>query len=237
MKKIIYIIIFCLVAGLLGACHKEPVKTYGNASLNVVNASQSVPGMAVFFNGIKSYFSVWVGPNYNGPITYGGFDEFGQPAGNSTVELVSSLDTTHSFYKKTLNFSAGSIHSLYIIGRDAPETLLLEDHIPSYQDSTSGVRFINLSPDSKPVTINLQGNDATNTEFSSLAYKQISAFKGYSAKLPFLYNGYTFEVRDAASGDLLTTFTWTLKPFFCNTLVIGGLEGDGSINVFPVNHY
>jgi hypothetical protein len=118
-------------------------------------------------------------------------------------------------------------------------TVLLEDKIPLYQDSTSGVRFINLSPNSQPITVNIQGS--TLSRFGTLSYKQISDFKPFTTKGQNLSNGYIFEVRDAQSGSLLTMFTWTPKVFFCNTLVITGLVNDNTgnypVSVFQVNHY
>lgn len=218
------------------SCKKDSVKTFNTSSLNIVNASINEPNVLVNLSSGPIIYSI-----DQSNISFGSYLEFGNPAGNLPVTLVAATDTIHPIYQNTLNLPTGSIHSLYLIGQ-APNisTLLLQDQIPAYKDSTSGVRFINLLPDSQPVTINLQGNPASQTEFTSLAYKQISSFKGYSCKSA--YSGsYTFEVRDAATSNLLATFTWNFKPFFCNTLVIDGLENDNTgnypVSVFQVNHY
>lgn len=173
MKTVIYIGLLVL---FLSSCKKDSIKTQSTSSLNVISASQAVPFLSVNFTFSPVPFSQYIGPNQS-HITYGSSVEFGNSSGNSPLELISSQDTLHSFYKNTLNFKAGGIYSLYIMGQNQAETMLLEDHIPSYQDSTSGVRFINLSSDSKPITINLQGNLTSQTEFTGLEYKQISDFK------------------------------------------------------------
>jgi hypothetical protein len=240
MKSASHIIIILLTLSFLSSCKKDSINEPTLSSLNIINASQDVPALSVNFTFNPIAYSKWLGPNQS-PFIYGSNLQFGNPSGNLPLELISLQDTLHSFYKSTLNLKAGGVYSLYIIGQNQPETMFLEDHIPAYQDSTSGVRFINLSPDSQPVTINLVGNSSNQTEFTSLAYKQISNFKAYPAKSDFIANGYAFEVRDAATGNLLTTFTWYIKPFFCNTLVFYGLENDNTgnfpINVFQVNHY
>jgi hypothetical protein len=222
------------------SCKKDTGSFPAASALNVINASEVAPALTVNFTFSPVPFSQWLGPNQS-PFTYGSSLEFGNLSGNLPLELIASTDTVHPFYKNTVNFPAGSTHSLYLIGNGSqPETMLLQDQIPSYQDSTSGVRFINLSPDSQPITVNLQGDLPSQTEFPALAYKQISSFKAYSAKSTNS-SGYTFEIRDAISGSLLTTFTWNFKIFFCNTLVIDGLENNTSgnfpLSVFQVNHY
>ena len=235
-----YITALIIIVMVIASCKKETTSFPTASALNVINASETAPSVTVNFTFNPIAFSKWQGPNQS-PFTYGSSIEFGNLSGNLPIELMASTDTIHPFYKNTVNFPAGSTHSLYVIGNgNQPETLLLQDNIPSYQDSTSGVRFINLSPDSQPITINLQGNPPSQTEFLSLAYKQISSFKGYSARSA-VGSSYTFEIREAASGTLLTTFTWSFKIFFCNTLVIDGLENNTSgnfpISVFQVNHY
>jgi hypothetical protein len=108
----------------------------------------------------------------------------------------------------------------------------------NYSDSISGVRFINLSQGSKPISINLQGNLPAQAEISGLAYKQVSVFKTYPDTNGI--SSYNFEIRDQASGNLLTTFSWNFTLFKNNTLVITGSEDPSigtPVNVFPVNNF
>jgi len=240
MKKIKCILLFAFFSSLItfSACKKVTIEAHNASSIKIIDASEYVPELTANFSFSPIPFSQWLGPN-QGPVTYGTSVEFGKPSGSLPVVLISSQDTLHPFYKNTLNLSAGGSYSLYVIGQNQAETMLLKDEIPAFQDSTSGVRFVNLSPDSEPITINLQGNSPSQTEFTSLAYKQISDFKSYPA--PITLKNYKFEIRDAATGTLLSTFTWTFKRFYCNTLVVYGLENDSFGNfpfgIFQVNHY
>jgi len=154
--------------------------------------------------------------------------------GSPNVEILASADTLHPFYNQNIPTVNGGIYSLYIYGQSPYQTMLLKDNIPAVQDSSAGVRFINLSPDSQPVTVNIQGDN--NAEFSSLAYKGITDFKMLSAKMN-VGGVYNFEVRDAATQNVLYTYSWYFKPFFCQTLVINGLQSDGSFSVFSVNNF
>jgi hypothetical protein len=95
------------------------------------------------------------------------------------------------------------------------------------------------SSDSKPITVNLQGNLPTQTEFGPLAYQQISSFKSYSV-ISNVGGVYNFEIRDQASDSLLLTYGWNYPYFKNNTIVISGSEAISSstpLQVFQVNNY
>ncbi len=67
-----------------------------------------------------------------------------------------------------------------------------------------GIRFVNLLKGSSPVSINLQGMQ-NGSEQASLVYKDITPFIKYKATAGI--NSYVFEFRDAASGNVLQTYT------------------------------
>jgi len=204
------------------------------ASLNVINAAIDVPSVNVNFtnNPIPFYL-------YQQPVYYGSNFEWGISSGDSAITIVSSADTMNNLYSGNLNLSPGGIYSLYLIGQlPKVSVLFVQDTIPLHSDSTSGLRFINLSPLSQPMSINLQGDAPDQMQFSNLEYGKASGFKTYPATNG-IYN-YTFEVRDQATGDLLTTVTWNLTLFKNNTLVICGLEDPAAstlISTFQINNY
>lgn len=221
------------LAGMLAAsCKKDTGVQSNTASLNIINASSAVPEAAINYSA--------AGFSYSQNKTFIGYQsalEFGLPTGSNPVNIISSADTTGSVFHGSLNLQLGGIYSLYLAGNSTKaDTVFMKDNIPYYgADSVAGARFINLSPDSQPVSINLQGS--ATKEFSSLAYKKITAFKKYPATMAVINNGgYVYEVTDA-SGNVLTTFYWTPTVFKNNTLVISGSISDGSISVFPVNNY
>jgi hypothetical protein len=231
MRKVCYLLLLnCLVAA--SACKKTSSGTSGIASLNIINASVDLPSVVVNFSDTALPFYL-----NQAPISSNSSMEFGVPAGANPLIVVSSADTVKPVYRGTLDVQAGGIYSLYLAGQGGvADTVFTKDEIPVYADSSVGVRFINLSPDSKPISVNLAANDPTQTEFSNLTYKQIVGFKTYSANSN-IGGSYNFEIRDQASGSLLTTFSWSYTLSKNNTLVINGSENDSSIAVFQVNNF
>lgn len=204
------------------------------SALNVVNATVGLSPVYVFLTRYDSAFY-----NQQASVSFGSWAEYGVPAGDAPITVVSSTDTASPLLQGNLVVRGGAIYTLYLAGVFPNiDTLFMRDTIPVYPDSAAGVRFINLSADSKPITINLQGNLPSQTEFPALAYKNITAFKSYPDT-----NGitsYIFEVRDQATGSLVTTFNWNFTLGKNNTLVICGSEESNSsfpIGVLQVNNY
>jgi hypothetical protein len=102
---------------------------------------------------------------------------------------------------------SGRIYSLYLTGTVAqPDTVFMQEQLAAHSmaDSVAGVRFVNLSPGSNPVSVDIKGQ-ANGSEVVSLAYKARTVFKTYKAD--HAVTSYIFEFRDASSGTLLTTYT------------------------------
>jgi len=126
-------------------------------------------------------------------------------------------------YNFTLALSNNSIHSLFLTGTvSAPDTLYTSDVLPYYPpgDSVVGIRFVNLSPGSNPISVNITGNPL-GSEANSLAYKGLSNFHQYPATSSI--SSYTFEFHDVATGNMLASYT------------LNGINNIGS--VFSTNNY
>jgi len=172
MRRIQYFLILSTVIAA-SSCKKSNFGSSGIASINIINASTDLPSVIVNFSDTTLPFYL-----NQAPISSGSNLEFGVPSGPNPLIVVSSSDTVKPVYRGTLNLEAGGIYSLYLAGQGGvADTILTKDVIPVYADSSVGVRFINLSPDSKPISVNLAGNDPTKAEFSNLAYKQEMGFK------------------------------------------------------------
>lgn len=232
------IIVILLLAEVLNtSCKKD---SYNNivptATLNVINAAPDVPSLNVNLTSTPIAYSL-----YQQPIYYATSWEWGLPPGDSPIVIISSLDTSNALFSGNINLKAGGIYSLYILNGIAKgNALFLQDSIPVYQDSLAGVRFINLSPDSHPITINLVGNSPSIKEFGPLSYEQISSFKAYNAKSMNTNGFYDFEVRDQDTGDLIATYSWQFSLFKNNTIVISGFVNplnSSPLTLFPVNNY
>ncbi|MDB5157429.1 MAG: hypothetical protein JWR50_2136 [Mucilaginibacter sp.] len=229
MKKFKYITFVLLAWTLFYSCKKEGLPKVASSALNVVNALADQSSVNVNPFGTNIVYSTFP------QLAYQSNQVLTLSPGNSEIAVNVITDTLHTFYNQNVSTVNGGIYSLYLFGQ-APtyQTMLLKDNIPAVQDSSAGVRFINLSPDSQSITINIQGSN--NIEFTNLDFKQISNFKMYSAKAN-TGGVYNFEVRDAASGTLLYTYNWYFRPFFCQTLVISGSQANNTINVFSVNNF
>jgi len=218
------IFIFALQA-LCFSCKKEisSTKPVLNSAITIVNAVAGSDPVIMDLSGVKpvsKYFST--APQ----VGYGSFHEFSAVSGNLPLTIYQTSDTVHAMYKANLNLAGAGIYSLFLTGTDPahPDVILNQDHPPyhSAADSVIGVRFINLSPGSSPISVNLQG--APNGSLvNSLAYKSITSFDD----IPFKSNiaQYVFEIRDASSGLLLTSYTYNTAPYQNITIGIIGQEG------------
>jgi len=83
--------------------------------------------------------------------------------------------------------------------------------------------------------ISLQGN--TQSEFSPLTYKQITAFKTYLDNSKVMNDGgYNYVVNDG-SDNTVASFNRNPQVFKNNTLVICGVDSLQAVQVFQVNNY
>lgn len=221
MKKINLILFACSIALMLISCSKSSVKTTPLASLEIVNAVINSPGANLGSN-----------PNTVYPGSYG---QFGLIAGNSAIYVWPVGDSSQPYFNNNVTTVNGGIYSLFLAGGlTGVDTLLVHDTIPSYSDSSAGIRFINLSPGTNPVSIDIMGM-ANGSEAASLPYESITSFKKYSANSA--NTNYNFEIRDAVSDSLLYSFSQAPALFKNITIVIDGQLSDGSFGIFTVNNY
>jgi len=211
------------------SCNKTEADITGApAAINLVNAvaaddnndlNMNFTGNNIIYANSKrlSYWA-WDGTSANGLLT------FGIPS-NKAIPLIVALakDTTKPIFNQTINFNPGDIYSLFIGGKLGSASYVLQkDTLTKISDSLTAIRFINMSQDLNAVSINISGNP-TGSEVTQLNYRQITGFKMYSAKSTDF--SYTFEVRDATTGDFLTSFNYNkLARFKHVTLIIRGLK-------------
>jgi hypothetical protein len=215
--------ILCL-ATMFSSCKKDAQTFATTATINVINAAVDVPAIKV---NIGTGFFIY---NTAPQVNYGGSGIYYAQGTTVPIKVVASSDTTTFLVNSSYNFHQG-VYSIYVAGQ-APkiDTLIRQETNYPYIhndisaiDSSFNVRFVNLSPNSSPVNINIK--NAATTEASNLSYKGISAFKKYPAD--YKHTTYALEIRDAASNSLLATLTLTSASYrFKNIAVlIKGLEG------------
>lgn len=227
MKYLSQSIIFLCAVVLITSCKKYKVETFSITSLTAVNA---VVGGTPIKVGSQA-----------ATIENNSFAHISLFEGSNDLYVWPVDDSLHPYfsYPKFVTVN-GEGYTLFVCGQVGnTEGVIVKDDVPLRRDSTAGIRFINLSPNSSPLYITLSTSPTIN-EVSSLAYKQYTEYKTY----PGFYNSeYTFEIRDAFSASpAMPLATYSMSTFdvprFSNvTLVIGGLvDATPSLGITRVNN-
>ena len=140
---------------------------------------------------------------------------FGQNQITLTNKVVTPVAT---YYNQPLTADNNGNYSLFLGGSSPTliDPIIIKESYQNFTDSLCAVRFINLSPNSTPVSVNITGQ-ANGSEVTSLAYKAYSSFKQYPAKK--VNANYAFQIRDAATGTLLASYSMP-TPFFHNATIV-----------------
>jgi len=210
MRKYKIIIVLVIVVFVSGPSCKKNKEVRGTSSLTIVNA---VVGSNTFVTNFSDSYQM---QNYYAnarQINYGSYDnnnQFSSYSGTTSLKLYQMPDTAeHSapFYNLKLDLPIGTMCTLYLTGTlSIHDTLITKDYPPYYppSDSSVGVRFINLSPDSSLINVTLSTSASVN-EFSNISYKQTTDYKSYPAIKAV--SSYTFQFRNAATNSVITSFT------------------------------
>lgn len=187
----------------LASCSKDNVSPSGGASLIIVNAIVGSSNLVTNFTSNTPLIYYQTAQQ----ISFGSYKEFGNYSGTINLSLSQIIDTTHTLFNGVVNLPQNAIQTLFLTGTTTlPESFQTTDTLSYHNptDSTVGVRFVNLSPGSNPISVNISGN-SNGSEIASLVYKNITSFKNYPATSAV--SSYVFQIRDAGSGTLLGTFT------------------------------
>ena len=205
MKTLIKVILTLTIAGCLSACKKTAVPPASIvASLSFVNATVGSSPVVVRIGNPNTIYSTLASTN---KLSYGTSNVFSPVSGNTSIALVQSTDTLNTLFIGTLNLQNANVYSLYLTGTIAqPDTVFIHENLPviAKTDSIAGIRFVNLSTASGPVSVDIKGQ-ANGSEVQSLAYKSYTAFKRYVAD--HTVASYVFEFRNVSTGTLLATYT------------------------------
>ena len=244
----IHTLALCL---LLASCTKQGDPP-GTASLIIVNTVVGSQPLVTNFSGTKpiTYYTAR-------QLIYKAFNDynnlFSAYSGLQQLALYQYPDTTEKsnpLFNLTLDLPVGSIHSLFLTGTvNTPDTVFTKDNLPYYAagDSAMGMRFINLSPGSNPISVNIVGR-ANGSEAGSLSYKGVTGFRNYPVKMSLA--DYVFEFRDAGTGTLIASYTtkginepgtiirnlWVYHSFTLALVGTPGGTGNNAPAVFLITH-
>jgi hypothetical protein len=226
---------------LLASCKKDNADLSGYAAtVTLVNAIASYDTeIKMNFTGKEFVFANAKPLNYyyyDGKYTFGALT-FGVPVGDVPLSIALANDTTKLIFNQAVSFARGDVYSLFMHGYpDNVSGLLMKDEILLRTDSTTGVRFVNLSPNSNGFRINISG-EPIGSAVDNLPYKGVSDFISFPAKAS--NQDYNIEVYDAVTNELLTVFYYYDIARLKNiTLVIRGLINDSpGLELVRINHY
>lgn len=190
------------------SCKKDILSNASIASLTVTNAI--VKGKSIRINSMVTQ------------VANNGAAQLNVPLGENNLYVWPVGDSAKPYYTSPKFYAEDrAIYSFFLAGQAPSFTgILVKDNIPYHTDSTCGVRFINLSPDSPPLNITFSTTPIVQ-EVSNLEYLQYTDFKLYPAKAA--NTSYSIQVRKASDNSLLYTYPLATPRFTNVTLVIRGL--------------
>ena len=243
MRKLCKILILqALVIGL-AACEDDTPETFTATSLKVVHGVVNGPDVHINTSGSNISFSL------NPSIGYRESETFTLPANQDRdIVVTSAEDTTQQILITSVNQDVAGIGTLLISGQgENVEATFLQDDIIRFtakSDSLTGVRFINLSPDSDLVMVRIQGEASAIA--NNIAYRSASGY----IELPSTRDvgTYIFEFTDSEGNVLATSGVLDLLPdrgifalFRNQSFILMGLSNDGeggnSLSVVQLNNY
>jgi hypothetical protein len=229
MKYLHYLIVLTII---LSSCEKGEFKNIPVSSIKIVNAVSG--GSAIRLAGNRT--EVYGNSSWDFSIYSDTPNVYVWPVGDSANPYYNPL--------KSVDFNDRAMYTLFLGGDvTAVETIMIKENFPMHNDSTAGIRIINLSPNSPALKVTLSTSSGTS-EFGDINYKQITDFKTYPATSA--NSEYTFEFRDAATDEIISSTTMyygaalsDFIPVFRNvTLVFRDIVGgDPAAGITRVNHY
>lgn len=231
MKKTHHPLIACILMAMLSvACKKDTIETTPLASLRIINTVTG--GSAVKLGSVSTIVSNNTHTNFS--IL---------PKSNIYVYPTGDSLTPYYVAGKEIVIGERESYSLFLGGTPGSiAALLVKENISIRTDSTAGIRFINLSPNSPPVNVTLSTTPSVS-EFLNIGYKDITDFKSYPATSA--NTSYTFQIRNATTDKIIASITMSgtsitnYVPRFKNvTLVLRGMPtGTPAAGITRVNHY
>jgi hypothetical protein len=199
-----------ILSGSVFSCKKDELVAQTSSTFTITNAIAGVP----------TSYSLYARFNYgqkptlfvNAPmIPVDNTLLFNGYSGGLPMAFSPKTDTTKVLYPQTLNIQNGNIYSLFLMGTESdPDYLFQQEDIPPHYvptDSVVGVRFINLSKGSAPITVNIKGTPEQLIA-GPIAYKASTAYRPYPmGRTAVPSQSYGFEIRDQATGNLITSYT------------------------------
>jgi hypothetical protein len=231
-RNLIYALTLCVLAFAIVSCSKTYTTPQASSSLTITDA---IPGSTVMVPNFNSTQKLQYYKSAQ-QIPAGGSFEFGGYLGDIPLSVSQLADTTHTVFNSTIHIAPNSVHNLFLTGTlTAPDYLFTTDTLAFPTDSAVNVRFVNISTNSNPISIDISTNAGTPI-VASLPYKGVGEFLHFTFKTTVPATSYNIEFRDVATNKVLYTYALTAatvipaKLFKDITLVFKGLPGGTGVN-------
>lgn len=218
----------CLLSVTLSSCLKESKNTPPTpvALLSVIQDSPGQTPLDFTLDGVRV--------NANQIVYGGGLDYFRAFVGKRTAAFTRS-GAGGGVFSDTLTLKQNFAYTLCLVNKPAtPGFLVLTDAITQPASGSANLRFVNLSPDAPAVDLAVKDGAVL------VANK---GFKGFSNFASITGKTYTFEIRQAGTGTVLTTLTnVNINSGYVYTIYLRGLTAatdatkltaDLIINAYP----
>jgi hypothetical protein len=217
-RSLAFASLICAVCLLLSSCLKENNNANYNppaALLTVLQASPDEPQLDVYLDNDKI--------NIN-PLNFGDGINYLRAYTGVRNAIFNNHATTAKVFSDTVRLNQNVAYSLFLANKPTqPEIVLLTDSLTRPDAGTTTVRFVNLSPDSAPVSLAVQGAQVVAGNIP---------YKGHTAFVPINGNlNYTFEVRQGTTNTVLATLpNIILNTGSVYTIWFGGLAASTNSN-------
>jgi len=239
-----YLVLLILIIGYT-SCKKSDSLYPKNVSINIINAV--INSSAFKFNFSEREVNYL---NVSEQVPFGTNRFYYSVSGIVKMEVISVSDQNKIILSKALTLDKDS-YSLFLTGTSPNiDTVLISDKLPFIRtdvskplssDSVVNIRFVNLSPNSPALKVKIRNN--SENEVENLKYKDVGDWKSYPNKANAATN-YVFEIRDASTDTILSTYTFgaTSTNRFKNvSLILKGLfgttTGTNAFGVQLVNYF
>lgn len=189
MKPITIIVAFILVI-VVSSCKKNPDPLLIDVSgLSIVNASPSTENLDIYVDNTRVS-----GTNF----TFGSKIDYLNAYSGSRRMTITRKDSSVPLKSELFILEPQFGYTLFMIDKLADiKFMLLPDNLTKPAKGKASVRFANLSPDSDPLTLSIEGDPAVITNI---------AFKNYSIPIPIQTGDkVTFNIREHNTGNLVLT--------------------------------
>lgn len=190
MKQSLSVVIAFLFVFLSFSCKKnKDLALIDVSGLSIVNASPSAEFLDVYVDNTKV-----TGSNFG----FGSKIDYLNAFSGSRKMTVTRRDSTNPLRSELFILEPQFGYTLFLIDRLSDiKFMLLPDNLTKPSKGKASVRFANLSPDSEPLTLSIEGDPALITNI---------AFKDYSnAIVVETGDKVTFNVREHRTGNLVLT--------------------------------